>query len=134
MSPNLIKVLTITWSQLVSMNGLWWSQQPKLETSLFCMKHILKEKFVQILHREYFYLFIVFLHTLKCTVWISFLQKQLWAWSVWDLQSLRKHCLRFALRESQRLVMNYYKITEDLVIIQQLLEKHTEHPTYSQTE
>ena len=48
-------------------------------------------------------------------------------------ESLRKHCLRFALRESQRLVMNYYKITEDLVIIQQLLEKHREHPTYSQT-
>lgn len=48
-------------------------------------------------------------------------------------ESLRKHCLRFALRESQRLVMNYYKITEDLVITQQLLEKHREHPTYSQT-
>ena len=30
--------------------------------------------------------------------------------------------------------MNYYKITEDLVITQQLLEKHREHPTYSQTE
>jgi hypothetical protein len=29
--------------------------------------------------------------------------------------------------------MNYYKITGDLVIIQQLLEKHWEHQTYSHT-
>lgn len=33
-----------------------------------CMKHKLEENFVQILHGEYFYLFIFFLHTLKRTV------------------------------------------------------------------
>ena len=50
-------------------------------------------------------------------------------------EGLRKRYLRFELSESsQRLVMNYYKITGDLVIIQPLLEKHWEHQTYSQTE
>lgn len=94
-----------------------------------CMKHKLEENFVQILHGEYFYLFIFFLHTLKRTVWISFPQKQLWAWSIYRSSSEGpwKRCLRFELSKSQRLVMNYYKVTGDLVIIQRLLEKHWEH-------
>lgn len=115
--------------------GLDWALIGNHHWKALCMKHKLEENFVQILHGEYFYLFI-FLHTLKRTVWISFPQKQLWAWSIYGSSSegLRKRCLRFELSESQRLVMNYYKITGDLVIIQQLLEKHWEHQTYSQTE
>lgn len=95
----------------------------------FCMKHKLEESFVSILHGEYFYLFIFFLHTLKRTVWVSFLQKQWWAWSIYlrSSEGLRKRCLRFELSESQGLVMNYYKSTGDLVLTQQLLEKHWKH-------
>lgn len=130
---QLITVLSTAYSQLA--DSEWATAIHVTIIRNLSAWNKLEENFVQILHGEYFYCFIFFLHTQERTVWISFPQKQWWAWSIYLRSSdgLRKCCLRFELSESQRLVMNYYyKITEDLVIIQQLLEKHWEYQTYSQ--
>lgn len=67
LSPSLRMVVTINL-KAANGKGIGWVVIYYSRWKVLCLKHKLKENFAQILHGEYFYLFIFFLHTLKRTV------------------------------------------------------------------